>query len=439
MIHVAEVVLWGRIIGAVSLDEDDPAARFDYARDFVHSAVQVAPFTMPLSDQVFTFPELSREAFHGLPGLLADSLPDRYGNALINAWLARQGRAPSDMNAVERLCYTGRRGMGALEFHPATGPDHDVSTTVDVAELVNLASAILQERSTMSVDLDSVEKARAMETILKVGTSAGGARAKALIAWDPETNEIRSGQSDLGERFQHWMLKFDGVSNNRDRELADPQGFGNVELAYHRMAVDCGIDMMPCRLFEEGGRSHFMTRRFDRAQGGGKIHMQSLAALRHYDFNAAGAHGYEEAIQTIRNLGGGADETEQMVRRALFNIVARNQDDHVKNIAFLMDRSGRWSLAPAFDITFAFNPEGDWTSRHQMSLNGKRDGFEREDVEALGEVAFLPRGRALNLLDKIVEVVSRWPDHAREAGVNEARIEEIGSCHRLDLGSATRR
>lgn len=436
MTSVAEVILWGRVIGAVALKEGDTAARFDYAREFMGSGVEVSPFTMPLSSRVYSFPALAKESFHGLPGLLSDSLPDRYGNALINAWLARQGRPPNDLNPVERLCYVGNRGMGALEFRPSTGPDPDTSHDVDVAELVRLASAVLQERAALDLSLSEADE-RGLETILKVGTSAGGARAKALIAWNPATNEIRSGQLELEPPFEHWMLKFDGVSNNRDRELADPMDFGRVEMAYHRMAVDCGITMMPCRLYEEGGRAHFMTRRFDRTADGKKVHMQSLGGLRHFDFNAAGAHGYEEAIQTIRMLGRGREDVEQMVRRAIFNVVARNQDDHVKNIAFLMDRKGQWSLAPAFDVTWSYNPDGLWTGSHQMSFNGKRDGFSREDVDAVGEVAFLPRGLARQILDEVLEVVSHWREYARESGVTPDRATEIGHTHRMHLGAGS--
>jgi len=434
MTSVAEVVLWGRVIGAVALREGDAAARFDYTKEFIGSGVEVSPFGMPLSSRVYSFPALPKESFHGLPGLLSDSLPDRFGNALINAWLARQGRAPGDLNPVERLCYVGERGMGALEFRPSTGPDTETSTEVDVAELVRLASAILQERSGWEHSLSDTDE-HGLEAILKVGTSAGGARAKALIAWNPVTNEVKSGQLQLEPPFEHWMLKFDGVSNNRDRELADTMGFGRVEMAYHRMAVDCGIVMMPCRLHEEGGRAHFMTRRFDRTPNGQKVHMQSLAGLRHFDFNAAGAHGYEEAIQTIRNLGGGRKDVEQMVRRAIFNVVARNQDDHVKNIAFLMDRKGKWSLAPAFDLTWSYNPDGIWAGSHQMSVNGKRDVFSRKDIEVLGEVSFLPRGLALQILDQVLDVVSGWRDYARESGVSPDQTADIGRTHRMGLGS----
>ena len=367
MSTLAEVRLWGRTIGAVALEDGQEAASFEYDRAFLRSGIEVAPLAMPLAPRVYSFPALSAGTFHGLPGLLADSLPDRFGNALVDAWLATQGRSPESFNAVERLCYTGTRGMGALEFAPASGPRVRQASILHIDRLVELASAALRARDGLPGSFAADDRAGALRDILLVGTSAGGARAKAVIAWHPETNEVRSGQVRAGEGFGYWLLKFDGVSNNRDKELADPQGFGAIEYAYYRMAIDCGIRMSECRLFEEGGRRHFMTRRFDRLPDGGKLHMQSLGALAHLDFNQAGAHSYEQALLVLRRLGRAPAEIEQLFRRMVFNIVARNQDDHVKNIAFLMDRSGTWSLAPAFDMTYSYQPEGKWTSSHQMT------------------------------------------------------------------------
>ena len=276
---------------------------------------------------------------------------------------------------------------GGLEFHPSTGPDHSKSELLDVDKLVELASEILTHRATLSTHFANREGKGAVQEILRVGTSAGGARAKALIAWNRDTNEIRSGQMKPDNRFEQWIIKFDGVSNNRDRELADPTGYGLIEYAYSKMARDAGISMTECRLFEESGRKHFMTKRFDRTENGDKIHMQSLAALGHYDFNLAGAHSYEQAIMIMRELNLDSDSIRQLYRRMVFNIVARNQDDHVKNIAFLMNRKGTWSLSPAFDVTYAYNPTGTWTGRHQMTLNGKRDEFTLDDFEACGRLA----------------------------------------------------
>ncbi|MFV0277748.1 MAG: type II toxin-antitoxin system HipA family toxin, partial [Parahaliea sp.] len=348
MTNVAEVRLWGRTIGAVSLAEGDTVASFEYAPAFVGSGIEIAPITMPLSRRVFRFPDLAMETFRGLPGLLADSLPDKFGNALIDAWLASQGRRGDSFNAVERLCYTGNRGMGALEFAPATGPVPRRAVQVEVDRLVELASDVLSHRHTLQGSLADADKSEALRDILRVGTSAGGARAKAVIAWHPQSNEVRSGQVAAGEGFEYWLLKFDGVSGNRDKELEDPGGYGLIEYAYYLMARDCGIDMTPCRLLEESGRQHFMTRRFDRLEGGEKLHMQSLCAIAHYDFNMAGAYSYEQALLVMRQLGLPMVQVEQQFLRMAFNIVARNQDDHVKNIAFLMNKAGEWSLSPAF-------------------------------------------------------------------------------------------
>lgn len=433
MTTLAEVRLWGRTIGAVSLTEGDGVAAFQYDPAFVRSGIQLAPLVMPLSNRVYRFPALARQTFHGLPGLLADSLPDKFGNALIDAWLAGQGRTPGSFNAVERLCYTGSRGMGALEFAPMTGPRMRESGQVDIEALVRLASAVLASRNDLAISFGHDEKAVALKDILRVGTSAGGARAKAVIAWNPTTHEVRSGQVEAGGGFEYWLLKFDGVSGNRDRELDDPQGYGTIEYAYYLMAQAARIDMSECRLLEEGGRRHFMTRRFDRADDGGKLHMQSLCALAHFDFNQAGAYSYEQAMLVIRRLGLLMQAREEQFRRMAFNIVARNQDDHVKNIAFLMDRRGNWSLSPAFDVTFSYNPQGIWTGSHQMTMNGKRDGFTLEDFRECGRAVGLKRGRAEAILREVCGAVSRWPEFAAQAGVAESWMEQVRAQLRLDL------
>ena len=425
MSTIAEVKIWGSTIGAVVLEDDQRTASFQYDSDFAQSGIEVAPLMMPLSDRVYSFPALAQESFHGLPGLLADSLPDRFGNALIDAWLARQGRDSNSLNAVERLCYTGSRGMGALEFAPATGPQPTNDNLLQVDRLVKLASEILTHRDSLHINLIEEVNVEAMSDILRVGTSAGGARAKAVVMWNPKTNEVRSGQINADDGFEHWLIKFDGVSNNRDKELADPKGYGVIEYAYSKMATDCGITMSDCRLLEEGGRRHFMTRRFDRLAQGGKLHMQSLAALAHLDFNQAGAHSYEQAFDAMRRLDLSASATAEMYRRMVFNIVARNQDDHVKNIAFLMDRSGNWSLAPAFDMIYSYQPSGNWTSSHQMTINGKRDNFTMEDFLACGKSALLKRGQAKTILNEVRQIVSCWRDYADHAGVNSNQRDKI--------------
>lgn len=428
----AWVKLWGKTIGAVLLNEGEEVSAFEYDPEFVSSGIEVSPLVMPLSRRVYAFPELARKTFHGLPGFLADSLPDRFGNALINTWLATQGRSPESFNAVERLCYIGNRGMGALEFAPSRGPRARSSSDIQIDQLVELASEILSQRQNLVVSFEAEERKQALADILRVGTSAGGARAKALIAWNPDTNEVRSGQIDAGQGFEYWLLKFDGVRGNKDKELEDPSGYGAIEYACSLMARDCGIEMEDCRLFEEGGRKHFMTRRFDRTREGKKVHMQSLCALAHYDFNLAGAYSYEQAMLTIRQLGLTMSAIEQQFRRMVFNIVIRNQDDHVKNIAFLMDKAGNWSLSPAFDMTYSYNPDGLWTSSHQMSMNGKRHGFVLEDFKACAEAALMKRGRVEKILSEVLEVAAKWPDYADKAGVPGPTMEKVRKSMRLD-------
>jgi len=432
MSSIAEVRLWGRTIGAVSLGDGDEVAAFEYDPAFVRSGIEVSPLVMPLANRVYTFPELSRKSFYGLPGLLADSLPDRFGHALIDAWLATQGRQPDSFNAVERLCYTDVRGMGALEFKPAIGPKARQSKRIQIDKLVELASDILTHRNNLKASFADDSSGQGLTDILRVGTSAGGARAKAVIAWNPSINEVRSGQIPAGKGFEYWLLKFDGVKGNRDKELEDPQGYGVIEYAYYRMARDCGIDISECRLFEENGRRHFMTRRFDRLSDGGKLHMQSLCALAHYDFNMAGAYSYEQALQVIRQLGLPMSAIEEQFRRMAFNIIARNQDDHVKNIAFLMDKSGTWSLSPAFDMTYSFNPTGDWTASHQMTMNGKMDDFTMDDFKACAKSVSMKRGRAEAIVNEVRETVSRWKVYANEAGVPAPVQDQIWRTLRLN-------
>ena len=433
---IAKVQLWGRTIGAVSLEAGRDVAAFEYDAEFAGSGIQLSPLVMPLSGQVHQFPELPRNTFHGLPGLLSDSLPDKFGNALIDAWLATQGRTPESFSAVERLCYTGTRGMGALEFAPVLGPKPRKASKLEVDALVRLAGEVLTHRGQLQGHLHAAGKAKALRDILTVGTSAGGARAKAVIAWNPQTHEVRSGQIAAGDGFEYWLLKFDGVAGNRDKERDDPKGYGAVEFAYHRMAKAAGITMSECRLLEENGRRHFMTRRFDRLAGGEKLHLQSLCALAHFDFNEAGAYGYEQALLAIRRLQLPMSAVEEQFRRMVFNVVARNQDDHVKNIAFLMNPLGEWSLAPAFDVTYSYNPTGAWTGTHQMTLNGKRDGFTREDFVQCARSTLMKRGRAATILEEVQSTVERWPEFAAEAGVPDEWRDKIQKTHRLSFPKA---
>ena len=441
MSTVAEVKLWGRTIGAVAMADSGTVANFEYDSQFIRSGIEIAPLTMPLANTVYRFPALGWDTFRGLPGLLADSLPDKFGNALIDAWLATQGRLPDSFNAVERLCYTGSRGMGALEFAPVIGPKARTSQKIQVAKLIELVSEVLTHREQLTEAFgDDAQKAHALKQILQIGTSAGGARAKAVIAWNPATNEVRSGQVKAPEGFGYWLLKFDGVSGNKDKELEDPKGYGAIEYAYYLMARDAGIHMSECRLLEEKGRKHFMTKRFDRLDNGEKLHMQSLGALAHFDFNLAGAYSYEQALQVLKRLHLPMRDVEQQFRRMVFNVVARNQDDHVKNIAFLMDKQGTWRLAPAFDVTYSYQPAGRWTSTHQMTLNGKRDGFELVDFIAVEKIAGLKRGQAKAILHDVQQVVARWRDYADATGVSQDHRDKIRNALRLQpfVGSAVK-
>jgi serine/threonine-protein kinase HipA len=433
MTDTARVVLWGSDIGAVTWLADRGISVFQYTPEFASSGIEVAPLTMPLTDLPYQFPSLSRDTFKGLPGLLADSLPDKFGNALIDAWLSRQGRDQGSFTPVERLCYTGPRGMGALEFKPRMNEAPSASRRVDIEALVDLANRVLNARIALQGKLSGSDDERAIEDILRVGTSAGGARAKAVLAWNPDTGEFRSGQAPAAEGFGQWLMKFDGIHGNRDKELADPQGFGRIEYAYHLMARAGGIEMEECRLYEEGGRAHFMTRRFDRTARGGKLHMQSLGALMHYDFNIAGAYAYEQALQTIKRLGLPMQDVEQQVRRAFFNVLARNQDDHVKNIAFLMDRKGVWRLSPAFDVAYSYNPSGDWTNQHQMSLAGKRDGFEVEDLIAFAGAGGLKKAKARAMLLEVSQALRQWPTLAERAGIPPPDVDRIRQGFRTGL------
>ena len=431
----ARVRLWGRTVGAVSWDSQRNLGVFEYAPKFSNSSVELSPIVMPKSTRRYEFPgnrarDGEESAFNGLPGLVSDSIPDKFGNTLIDRWLEEQGRLKASMNPVERLCYVGKRGMGALEFEPALRKGRNRAVDVEVSSLVELANEILGKRSDLTGRLSDSKDG--LQEILRVGTSAGGARAKAVLAWNPQTGHFKSGQLNAPMGYEHWLLKFDGVESPGDSEIADPKGYGRIEYAYHLMAKECGIDMMPSRLHEEGGRAHFMTRRFDR-EGNTKRHVQSLCALCHYDFNLPRIYSYEQAIVACRQLKLGTRDMEQQVRRAYFNVLARNQDDHTKNIAFVMNKAGTWSLSPAFDVTYAYNPDKFWTREHQMLLNGKSDRFHREDLIAFGEFAGLKKARARTILEEVGLAVIGWPAFARTAGVQRNQINSIQAAHRTQL------
>ncbi|MCF0224643.1 MAG: type II toxin-antitoxin system HipA family toxin [Fibrobacter sp.] len=435
---VVEVKLWGTTIGALSMRPGQSVASFEYSPGFLDAGIEPSPIAMPVGKTVYSFPELSR-TFKGLPGLFSDSLPDKFGNKIIDAWLTRQGRAPDSFTALERLCYTGNRGMGALEFYPAQGPAPTSCDIIEVENLRRFAASVLNQRKKFhgsfrdktDVPALSARQQKNFEQILRIGTSAGGARAKILVACNETTGELRSGQVANDEGFTYWLLKLDDVENNGDKEGADQGGFGAIEFAYSQMAKAAGIAMTRCRLLENSGHRHFMTERFDRLALGKKIHYQSLAAIAHFDFNQAGAYSYEQAFDVARRLGLGYDATEEIYRRALFNICARNQDDHAKNMGFLMDKKGVWSLAPAFDVTYAYNPDGLWTGTHQMTFNGKRDNFTMDDFKAVAKFAGLRQNRYKVILEQVQEAVSCWNTFARQSHIPKNVERMIGNAHRF--------
>ena len=425
---LAKIYLWGSLVGFVSWNEETEIAIFEYSHDFMQNApVELSPLKLPKRKNIYSFPELSKSTFYDLPGMLADSLPDKFGNALIDVWLSTKGRKADSFNPIERLCYIGERGMGALEFKPANYKGRTSDVPIEVQDMVKLASNILTNKEKLKANLKHKDDKKLKETLtnlLVVGSSAGGARAKCIIAYNEKTGEVRSGQLKTSQDFSYWLLKLDGVSNNKDKELNDPSGYGRIEYAYYLMAKDCGIEMMESQLYEENGRAHFMTKRFDRKNGGEKIHMQSLCALGHYDFNMAGSYSYEQALEMIQYIVklNMREALEQQFRRAVFNIIGRNQDDHTKNIAFIMDKKGTWRLSPAFDMVYSYNPNGEWTSKHQMSLNGKRDGFTIDDLLEFAEKSNLKKSQALKILKKIEDVFSRWKVYAKESKVFKEHV-----------------
>ncbi len=438
-LQTAMIKLWGRDVGAVTW-LDQGYAIFEYTPEFIRSGLDISPVHMPLihnGESRFMFPALNKDTYMGLPGLLADSLPDKFGNAIIDEWLARQGRSRDGFNPVERLCYTGSRGMGALEFSPSIKNNVDKAMPVEIAEMVNLVQSVMMQREQMQLDFsedNEQSNAEALLDILRVGTSAGGARPKAIIALNDNNGQVLSGQTDVPADYDYWLLKFDGVD---DIELGKPQNYGRIEYAYYLMAKAAGIEMSECRLMEENGRAHFMTRRFDRYNSKGsspnkkKLHMQTLCGIAHYDFNLAGAYSYEQAFGIMREMRLPKSAALQQYKRMLFNVFARNQDDHTKNIAFLMDESGQWKLSPAYDVTYSHNPAGSWTNQHQMSINGKRDNFSREDLIAIGQSISLPKPE--KVIDEIKQAVSQWPEYAKQAGVRKKLIDNISKMHRLHL------
>jgi serine/threonine-protein kinase HipA len=412
-------MLGDRLVGAVLFE--DGRSTFEYDPGFIGSGLELSPIRMPLSRRRFQFQVPGH--FRTLPGLLADSLPDRFGNALVDAWLESKGIAGHDFDPVERLCYVGVRGMGALEYRPSRGPRGTKDHAIDVAAMVEIAGLVLDDRRAFSTDLHGPGE-QAIKDILSIGTSAGGARAKAVIAYDEKRGLVRSGQVDPGPGFEHYLLKLDGVRRPGSESLSDGSGYGRIEYAYYLMARQAGIGISESRLLEEGGRAHFMTRRFDRVEGE-KVHVQTLSALDHLDFNLP--HSWEQAFRVARQIGLDMGDQEQMFLRAMFNVVFRNQDDHVKNISFRMDRSGEWSLAPAYDLVFAFNPEGAHTHSHQMSVAGESRAIEARHFRDLARTAGLRRSILPESLERVHLAKSGWAEAADEAGLTGGRAADMAA------------
>ncbi len=425
--NVAIVKIWGQQVGAVAWDGQTGLASFEYDTTFKNLNWELSPLKMPINSGrgVFSFPELKQgkndlyDTFKGLPGLLADVLPDRYGNELINLWLAQQGRPLNSMNPVEMLCFIGTRGMGAMEFEPANFNVNESSFSIEMDSLVDIAKKMLSQKVSFQTNLKKYNEQAIMQ-IITIGTSAGGARPKAVIAYNEKSGEVRSGQTIAPKGFEHWLLKLDGVS---DVQLGASDGYGRVEMAYYNMAISCGIDMMPSMLFEENGRAHFMTKRFDREQGDIKHHMQTLCAINHFDYNSVTSFSYEQLFQTMRELSLSYADAEQMFRRMVFNVISRNCDDHTKNFAFRLKKEGKWELAPAYDLCHAYRPNHQWVSQHALSINGKRKDINKSDLLVIGNSIHCKR--AAEIVDEIESIVMNWDRFASEVGVSKELIEAI--------------
>ncbi len=429
---IAEIYLWGTRVGIIHQDLDKAYASFEYDESFLNSNIQISPIMMPLSNIIYEFPTLSGEPFFGMPGLVVDSLPDTFGNKVIEQWLSSQGKSMSDFTAIDRLCYTGKRGMGALEYVPASKEIGDINENINVSEMVKFASDILNKRKSITINAG---EALTYSQLVQVGSSAGGARAKALIALNENTNEIKSGQLKLDEDFDYWLMKFDNVSKNGDHGLEDTPEYTLIEYAYYKMALDAGVQMNECRLYSIEGENHFMTKRFDRVHGD-KIHMQSLGAMAHISYKEPRLCSYEMAASYMREMKLPMADIEQFFCRMVFNCIAVNQDDHVKNISFLMDRNGKWRLSPAYDVTYSYDTTNKWLSAHQMTINGKKSDINLYDILEAGEKMGLKKKKCMDIISKISLVVSNFERYANEANIREKTylsIKEILNNNKIGI------
>lgn len=417
----AEVYLWGTRVGIIHQDLEKTYASFEYDSDFLKSGIEISPIMMPLSNIVYEFPSLSGEPFLGMPGLVVDSLPDTFGNKVIEQWLASQGKSIRDFTAIDRLCYTGKRGMGALEYVPASSELSDINENINVSEMVKFASNVLNKRESITLN---AQEALTYSQLVQVGSSAGGARAKALIAWNAKTNEIKSGQFNLDKDYDYWLMKFDNVLKNGDHGLEDVPEYTLFEYAYYKMALDAGIQMNECRIYSNNGENHFMTKRFDRVDGK-KIHMQSLGAMAHISYKEPRICSYEMAAGYMRDMKLPMIDIEQFYSRMVFNCVAVNQDDHVKNISFLMDKSGKWRLSPAYDVTYSYDITNKWLSAHQMTVNGKKREIHLSDLLEVGKKMGIKRKKCMDIISKVSLVVSNFEKYADEVNIREKTYIEI--------------
>lgn len=418
MVDIAKVKLYGDDLGTFRWDDRYAVARFEYADSFVGRGIEPAPLMMPVREgRVYSFSDIGRETFKGLPGMLADSLPDTYGRALFDRWLALTGRHSG--NSIETLCFLGKRCMGALEFEPAMDVPYNSNTQIEIDALVNVASEALAEKQDFGANLSDDKKA-AIAEIVRLGTSAGGQRAKDIIAYNKHTGEVLSGQVEAPAGFDYYLIKLDGVT--AEAGFRETRNFGRLEYSFYKLVKECGIEMSECSLIEENGRAHFLTKRFDRVNGE-KVHMQTLCAVAHYDYRLLRAYSYEQAFNVMRTLRLPYSQAQEMFRRIVFNVVARNQDDHTKNISFLMDKTGKWRLSPAYDMGFAYNPGGGWTSQHQMSINGKFDGITRADLLEIAKRNNIKE--AAEIIEQVSTVASGWANIARDCGVPRNMIDAI--------------
>ncbi|WP_419813675.1 type II toxin-antitoxin system HipA family toxin [Bacterioplanoides sp.] len=421
MTNAAEVVIDGKTVGAVYFDTERLVGSFEYAEEWIETGYSISPIHLPLTKQIFSFPYLNPETYHGLPGALADTLPDDYGNAIINAWLIRNDRDVGSFTPVERLLYTGTRGMGALEYLPQMREQKVKPMDVNIAQLVELAQSVIDLRSDLNVEVST----EGLSEILQVGTSAGGARPKAVIALNSDRTHVVSGQVDVPQGYEHYLIKFDGVKERSStaETFGDPAGYGRLEYAYYLAATEAGIDMMPCELLEEGDRAHFLTKRFDR-DGNRKVHYQSLCAMDHADFKAPGLYSYEEAFSVMRRLRLPLNDAKEMLRRMVFNVIMRNQDDHSKNFGFV-HKDGRWRLAPAFDVGFNYIPGNRWTERHNMTINGKQSDFEYSDLEAVVNTSAPLLAELPNIVDRVNSARDSVRRHMKECEVPKRLIDRV--------------